>query len=301
LNAPVIAATTAAEVFLTNRRGIRFMVIAMCCFIANDALVKLASESLPAGQLIFVRGAMATAWVLAVAGAPAPPLPVARLAHRWVAIRAGIDSVATVLLVIVLAHLPIANATAINMASPLFIVALAVPLLGERVDARRWAAIGLGFAGVLMVIQPRIDDFNGYALLCLFVTLLHALRDLATRRIPPGIPSLAITMSSAATVTVLAGLMSAVQGWQPLEARSLALVGAASLFLAGGYHFIVRSTREGDFSVIAPFRYTGLVLALLIGWLVWGDLPDALGWAGLALLMATGVYLIRAERRRATG
>jgi drug/metabolite transporter (DMT)-like permease len=95
--------------------------------------------------------------------------------------------------------------------------------------------------------------------------------------------------------------MSAVQGWQPLEARSLALVGAASLFLAGGYHFIVRSTREGDFSVIAPVRYTGLVLALLIGWVVWGDLPDALGWAGLALLMATGEYLIRAERRRATG
>jgi len=277
------------------------MVIAMCCFIANDALVKLASESLPAGQLIFVRGAMATAWLLAVARATSTRLPVARLVHRWVAIRAGIDSLATVLLVIALAHLPLANATAINMASPLFIVALAVPLLGERVDARRWAAIVLGFTGVLMVIQPRVDGFNGYALLCLFVTLLHALRDLATRRIPHGIPSLAITVSSAATVTVMAGLLSIAQGWQPLDARTLALVGAASLFLAGGYYFIVRSTREGDFSVIAPFRYSGLLLALLIGWAVWGDLPNALGWAGLSLLMATGVYLIRAERRRAAG
>jgi drug/metabolite transporter (DMT)-like permease len=292
------AAPLCADAARINRRGIGFMVVAMACFIVNDTLVKLASESLPAAQLIFVRGVMATGWILLVARATSVRVPVARLADRWVAVRAALDALATVLYLVSLFHLPLANATAINMASPLFIVALAVPLLGERVDAWRWTAIGLGFAGVLLVIQPRADGFNVYALVCLAATLLHALRDLATRRIPSGIPSIAVTLSTAVAVTVLAGLLSIGQGWQPFEARGLLLILAASLFLAGGYHAIIRSTRAGDFSVIAPFRYSGLLLALALGWAVWGDVPNALAWAGIALLSATGLYLIRAERRR---
>jgi drug/metabolite transporter (DMT)-like permease len=300
-NTAVHATTTAdpaAAMRLANRRGIRFMVLAMACFIANDAMVKLASATLPAAQLIFIRGLMASLLVLAVARATAAPIAVAQLTHRWVLVRAAIDAVASLTYLVSLFHLPIANATAINMASPLFIVALAVPLLGERVDARRGAAIAAGFAGVLLVIQPRIEGFNAYALLCLAATLLHAVRDLSVRRIPPGVPSLAITLATAVAVTLLAGLLSVPQGWQPLGLRETALLAGASVFLASGYHLIIRSTRMGDMSTIAPWRYTGLLWALIVGWVIWADLPNALGWAGIALLIAAGVYLIRRERGR---
>lgn len=298
VHATTTTADSAAAARLANRRGIRFMVAAMACFIANDSMVKLASETLPAGQLIFIRGMMASLLVLAVARATAAPIASSQIGHRWVLARAAIDAMATFTYLVSLFHLPIANATAINMASPLFIVALAVPLLGERVDARRWAAIAAGFAGVLLVIQPRIEGFNGYALLCLVATLLHSVRDLVVRRIPSGIPSLAITLATAVSVTLLAGLLSIVQGWQPLGLREFALLACASVFLASGYHLIIRSTRMGDMSTIAPWRYTGLLWALIVGWVIWGDLPNALGWAGIALLIAAGVYLVRRERSR---
>jgi drug/metabolite transporter (DMT)-like permease len=281
-----------------NARGIRFMVGAMACFIVNDALVKIASASLPAGQLIFVRGLMASLLVLAVMRATGVPARLGQLARGWVAGRAAIDAVASLAYLVSLFHLPIANATAINMASPLFIVLLAVPLLGERVEARRWAAIAVGFAGVLLVIQPRVEGFNAFALLCLAATLLHALRDFATRKVPPGIPSLAITLSTAVAVTLLAGLMSIPQGWVAIGTREWALLAAASVFLAIGYHLIIRSVRAGDVSVVAPFRYTGLLFALVLGWAVWGDVPNALAWVGIALLIAAGIYLIRRERAR---
>lgn len=299
--APVHAGPTvppSAAALRANARGIRSMVGAMACFIVNDSLVKLASASMPAGQLIFVRGLMASLLVLAVIRATGVTLRPAQLARGWVAGRAAIDAVASLTYLVSLFHLPIANATAINMASPLFIVALAGPILGERVDGRRWAAIGAGFVGVLLVIQPRVEGFNAFALLCLFATLLHALRDFATRRVPAGIPSLAVTLATAVAVTLLAGLMSIPQGWVAIGLREWALLATASVFLATGYHLIIGSVRTGDVSVVAPFRYSGLLFALLIGWLVWGDVPNPLAWSGIALLMAAGLYLIQRERSR---
>ncbi len=298
---PAVSATSTAppaRALRANARGIRAMVGAMACFIVNDTLVKLASASLPAGQLIFVRGLMASLLVLAVMRATGVQVRLGVLTRGWVAGRAAIDAVASLGYLVSLFHLPIANATAINMASPLFIVALAAPLAGERVDGRRWAAVAVGFVGVLAVIQPRVDGFNAFSLLCLAATLLHAVRDFATRRVPPGVPSLAITLATAVAVTLLAGLVSIPQGWVALGAREWALLAAASVFLASGYHLIIRSVRVADVSAVAPFRYSGLLFALVLGWAVWGDVPNALAWAGIAALIGAGLYLIRRERRR---
>ncbi len=274
------------------------MVAAMACFIINDAIVKGVSASLPAAQLIFIRGLMATALVAVVARAGGVRLHWRELQHPWVGARAIVDALATFGYLISLFHLPIANATAINMAAPLFIAALAVPLLGERVDARRWMAIGVGFLGVLLIVQPRAEGFNGYALLCLGATFMHALRDLATRRIPASLPSLAITLATSVTVTVMAGAATAVQGWVTPSGAALAWLALTSVFLASAYHLIVASTRQGDLSAIAPFRYSGLIFALVLGWLIWGDVPDPLAWAGIALLMGAGLDLLARERRR---
>lgn len=281
-----------------NRRGILAMSGAMACFIVNDALVKYASQSMPTAQLIFVRGLMATALVLAVAQATGATARRREMMRGWVAARAGVDAVATLVYLVSLFHLPIANATAINLASPLFITLLAVIFLGERVGWGRWIAIGVGFAGVLLVIQPRAEGFNVFALVCLAATLLHAVRDLLTRRIPLGIPSILVTLATAIAVTTLSGLLSPFEGWRPFGLFELGLLALASVFLAVGYYWIISSMRQGEMSIVSPFRYTGLLWALVLGFAVWGDVPNLMGWCGIALLIGSGLYVLHGERSR---
>ena len=275
---------------------------AMASFVVNDALVKYVSQSLPGAQLIFIRGAFATALLLAIAHAMGllrgPQARVGEILHRPVLIRSALDAAATLVYLTALFHLPLANATAINMATPLFIALLAVLWMGERIGPTRWLAIVLGFVGVLLIVQPKADGFNGYSLLCLFGTLLHAARDLFTRKIRVDMPSILITVGTAVSVTVLAGLISLVQGWQPLSVAHFALLAAASVFLSGGYFLLIRAMRSGEISLIAPFRYTGLLIALIIGFVVWGEIPNALAWSGIALLAGAGLYMLLGERSR---
>jgi drug/metabolite transporter (DMT)-like permease len=281
-----------------NRRGILAMAGGMACFVTNDALVKYVSQTLPAAQLIFLRGVFATLLLLVIAQAMGALGRTASLLDRRVLLRAGFDAFATMTYLVSLFHLPIANATAINMATPLFITLFAVIAFGEKVGGGRWLAIATGFAGVLLVVQPTGAAFNAYALLCLGGTLLHAGRDLTTRVIDRSIPSLLVTLSTAVAVTLLAGVWSLFSPWQDVNARQVGLLAAASVFLSGGYFLLTVSMRGGEMSVIAPFRYTGLLFALVLGFLVWGDVPNALARGGIALLVAAGLYVLHSERAR---
>jgi len=281
-----------------NRHGILCMIGAMASFVSNDALVKFASQSMPGAQLIFVRGAMAVVLVLAVAHALGVTTRVAEVTRGWAAGRAVVDAVATMLYLGSLFHLPIGNAMAINLAAPLFMAVFAAMFMGERVRGARWLPIATGFMGVLLVIQPRAEGFNSYALVCLLGTLFHAARDLMTRRIDAGIPSILITLATAVAVTVLAGVLSLVQGWQPFGLFEFSLLALASVFLAAGYYLIISSMRHGEMTLVAPFRYSGLLFALVLGYAVWGDVPNTLAWSGIALLIASGLYVLHSERRR---
>ena len=282
-----------------NRRGVLAMAAGMASFVTNDALVKVVSETLPSAQLIFLRGLFATALLLAIVQASGAMGEVRRLRDGKVVARALFDAFATLTYLTSLFHLPIGNATAINMATPLFITLFAVIAFKEQVGGGRWLAILTGFAGVLMVVQPAGSAFNAYAVLCLAGTLLHASRDLLTRVIDRSIPSLLITLSTAVAVTLLAGAWSLFQDWKPVGARELAMLAAASVFLSGGYFLLTVAMRAGEMSVIAPFRYAGLLFALLLGFVVWGDVPNALAWAGIALLVGAGLYVLHSERVRA--
>jgi len=285
--------------FAANRRGIAAMSFAMASFVSNDALVKHVSESLPSAQLIFIRGLFATTLLLAASHALGATRQLGTVFQRTVIGRSVLDAVATMTYLTSLFHLPIGNATAINMATPLFITLFAVLALGEKVGAGRWLAIATGFTGVLLVVQPSAAGFNAYALLCLGGTLLHAGRDLTTRFIHAQVTSILITVATAVTVTLLSGGLSLMQGWQPMTARHVGLLALASVFLSIGYYLIIVGMRQGDMSVVAPFRYTGLLFALAIGWTLWGDVPNALAWVGIALLMGAGLYVLHSERARA--
>ena len=288
-----------------NRRGILAISLCMASFVSNDALVKYVSQSLPAAQLIFIRGAFASALLLVVAqsmgllrGARGSETTARQhILQRPVVLRSSLDALGTMTFLGGLFHIPIGNATAINMAAPLFITLLAVLFMHERVSRARWLATAMGFVGVLLVVQPAADGFNAWALLCLLSALISSSRDLVTRVINPNVPAVLISLAAALTMTVLAGAWCALHGWQPVTVPQLGLLAAAGMFLSSGYYFAVTAMREGDISVVAPFRYTALVFALLIGWVVWGDVPNALAWAGIALLVGAGIYMVRGGGR----
>lgn len=278
------------------------MTVAMAFFVTNDAIVKYVSQTLPAAQLIFIRGVFASLLLLAVArhmGAlGGQKNPSRQLLNRALLARAALDAVATMVYLTALFHLPIGNATAINLGTPLFLTLLAVLTLGERVGAARWLTLGVGFTGVLLVVQPRAEGFNAWALLALGGTLLHASRDMLTRVIPTRIPSVLITLSAAVSVTVLSGLLSLPQGWKPMDAQLLALLAVAAAFLAVGYYLLINAMREGEMSVVAPFRYCSLLYALMIGYAVWDETPNTLAWSGIALLVGAGLTMLHTERAR---
>jgi drug/metabolite transporter (DMT)-like permease len=281
-----------------NRLGILTMTGAMVFFVVNDALVKWVSTDLPTPQLIFVRGVMTTALLLALA-AWMGQLRLWRSAlTRSVPTRALIDSLASFTYLTAMFHMPLGNATAINLAGPLFLTMLAVFFLHERVSLGRWALILLGFAGVLLVVQPRAGEFNSYAWLCLLAAMLHAGRDFLTRLVPAQVPSLLITLSTAMMVTLLAGVWSMFEPWRAMSTTHIGQLFAAAMCLAAGYHLLTLSMRWGDMSVIGPFRYSGLLMALLLGYLMWGDVPNGLAWCGIALVVAAGLGLLQAERLR---
>jgi drug/metabolite transporter (DMT)-like permease len=279
-----------------NRRGILYMAAAMVCLVLNDALMKQLGQALPVPQMVFIRGVFAVLMVFAVARWTGATAHLPRLLDRPVQARAALDAVGTLLYLVALMHLPLGNATAINLAAPLIMAALAVLVLHERAGAARWVAIGTGFVGVLLVIQPRAQGFNGWSLVCLAGTFFQASRELLTRRIDPAVPSLLITLASALAVLVLAAGATAMQGWQPVAPAQVARLALAAALLASGYFFIVNSMRHGEMTVVAPFRYTGLMVAVLLGWLFWGEVPNALAWAGIAVLLGAGLFLLRESR-----
>lgn len=289
----------AAGVLAANRRGIILMSAATSVFIVNDMLIKIAAETMPASQAIGIRGMMAAAWILVVALATAPLRDLRWMAEPRVLARSTLDIIGSFAYLLALFELPIATATAINTATPIFITLMAVLFLRESVGWRRWSAVVVGFAGVLVVVRPTTEGLNWWALLALAATGVLAFRDVFTRRMPGDAPSIVISLSNAFWVGVAGCVLAPFDSWQPMGWREWLYLGGASLFLAAGYHWVILAMRAGEASVIGAFRYSGLIWAVAFGWIVWGHMPDPLTWAGMALLVGAGLYIVYRERVRA--
>lgn len=274
------------------------MLASLACFVVNDAIVKYLGQSLGGGQTIFLRGVFALVMLVAVARAFGLAPSFSGLKNPRVIARSLVEAVASTAYLTSLFHLPLANATAINMATPLVLTLFAVWLLRERVSTGRWLAVIAGFTGVLLVVQPAAANFNAYALLCVTGMLFYACRDFMTRSIPAGIPTIVVAIASSISLTALSGGVASLQEWKPLALHHLLWLAAAGACVSGAFYLLILSMREGEMSVIAPFRYAALLFALILGYFVWGDIPNAMAWCGIALLVTAGVYVLHSERVR---
>lgn len=287
-----------------NRRGIVAMMATMALWCANDTLVKLATQSWPAGQVMTVRSLFAGIAALAIVAADGALGELRQLANRHVVMRAATDTVITAAFITAIAQMPLATITVIGQSSPIVMTLLAVLLGLERVGWRRWAAIVVGFLGVVVVIRPGAAPFDVYTALALLCALLVCVRDLLTRRIDARVPSVVIALSATVAVGTFGvawGIVGALAGspWAPLAAREVAILAAAGVLVTIGNYANVLAYRRADVAVVMPFRYSVILWAIALGYVVFDELPDATALAGAALIVASGVYTIHRERRRA--
>lgn len=273
------------------------MAISMAVLTVNDAITKAVSSEMNFGEMMLVRGAFSIVLVFAFAAWQGALRPLRTLFVRPVALRMSGEVGGTISYLVAIVHLPLANTAAIFQALPLAITLGAALLFGEPVGWRRWLAISAGFIGVVIIVRPGLSGFNEFALFALAAVVFSAARDLATRRVPAQIPSLFLTLLTTTAVTVTgAVILFPLGGWTPPSFRALALLALAAVMVLIGYQTVIMALRTGDISAVAPFRYTALLWAMLLGYLVFGDKPDAVMVLGASIIVLSGLYAFYRER-----
>lgn len=283
-----------------NLRGSALMAAAMCAFTVNDACMKAVTQGLPLYQTIVLRGVLTLVALVLIApmlgGIRFPADPADRRVLMW---RTGGEILATGTFLTALKHMPFANLSAIMQALPLAVTLAAAVALGAPIGWRRLAAILVGFAGVLLIVRPGAEGFDLWALVGVASVACVVVRDLVTRSLSPAVTSVTAALCTALGVTGAAALVAPLEGWAPVSMQQWALIAGAAVFVIGGYLGVVMAMRVGDIAFVAPFRYTALVAALVLGWLFFNEFPDAITLAGAGLVVATGIYTFHRERRLA--
>ncbi len=280
-----------------NGRAIAAMLVAMLFGIGSDTFAKLVSSDLPLGQIIVVRGLLSLFILLLFSRFSRFSFSFRPMADRFVLMRVVLNVASMVLYLSALFRMPIANATAILQVLPLAVTAAGAILLSAPVGWRRWTAIMIGFSGVLIIVRPGPEGFNLWAFAALAGVLCGALRDLVTRRIPVAVSSIGIYAASLLGGIVVGLVMGFAEDWVALDLTKAGVLIGAAVFSAAANVLLVFATRAGDISVVAPFRYSILVWAVIIGIFVWGEIPDALTLFGAAIIVATGIYSFLRERK----
>ncbi len=282
-----------------NLRGSLFMCLSMAGFILNDTATKWIADELTLFQIIFIRGVFASVLIgtLAACKNSLIFLP-SRRDRKILALRLVGEIGATYCFLNALFNMPIANATAILQSLPLAVTLAAALFLGERVGWRRYMAICAGFAGVLVIIRPGTEGFTSYSLWAVAAVGLITLRDLSTRMLSPDVPSLFVTFLAAVGVMILGAVFAPFTEWKPVDGEHLAFLGFAAALVFVGYLFGVMAMRHGEISFVSPFRYTILIWAVILGLVVFGDVPDTWTLSGSAIVVGMGVYTFYRERVR---
>ena len=280
-----------------NLKGIAIMIAGVALLTANDAVSKYLTQSHAVGQVICLRQA-ATLLVI---------VPYVMAVTGWGALRVtswpgqivrGLLFVANAaFIVLALSLLPLATVITIIFVSPIITAAVSMPMLAERVSRQRWLAIAGGFAGVLIVLRPGGAGFEWALLIPVAAAIANSLRDVVTRRISRTETSIAILFWST-LIVMAAGALTAPFGWQPVTATAAAWFVVAGVFNASAHFLLIEGLRLGEAAAVTPVRYTSLIWATVIGYVVWSELPDAWVVAGSAVIIASGVFMMRGEANK---
>ena len=281
------------------RRGIAYMIVSVFIFAIVNALVKWLVADYPVTQVVFFRCvfALVPCIVLVPTHGGFACFRTKRLRDHI--LRAGWQFTSMICIFTAFRMMPLADAVAIQFASPLFLTVLSIFLLGERVGIHRWSAVLVGFAGVLIMIQPGPGMFESGALFALVNAVMSASVTIAMRR-------MSLTESTT-TLVVYQGIVTALLsicllpfGWINPTWPDLALMIGVGVCSGAGQYCWTQAFRFAPAAVAAPFSYTSMIWALSLGFLLWGDVPTPMLLVGAAVVAGSGLYILYREtvRRR---
>jgi len=284
---------------MDNLRGAILMVLAMLGFAIEDSFIKLMGDALPVGQILTMLGVGGAVVFAVIVLAQRRALFERAMLAIPVMVRGVGEIVGTICFISAIVFTPLSSASAILQATPLVVTLGAALFLGETVGWRRWAAIAVGFMGVLMIIRPGLEGFSPLSLFALGGVLGLAARDVATRKVSPVLSTMQLSFLGF-LVLVPAGLVLlwiTDQPFAPLDARLVGLMAGSIAIGVFAYYAIVAAMRVGEVSFVTPFRYSRLIFALVIGIAFFGERPDLLTLLGAAIIVASGIYTVLRERK----
>ena len=283
---------------MENIRGILFMILAMAGFALEDLFIKLLSSRVPVSQILIILGFSGTAVLLIIAFLTHAPILHRDLLNRPIIVRTFCELFAALFFTSAIALTPLSSVASILMTTPLMVTMGAAVFFGEKIGWRRWTAIMIGFFGVLLILRPGFDGFMPASLLAVISTIFLAVRDLATRAMQFEI--------STTTVSIYAFFAVGISGFFAMPffsamviPSSIEIVYLISATFVGviGYYAVVLATRNGDVSVISPFRYSRLVFAMLLSIIILKERPDLLTLSGASIIVVSGIYSFVREGR----
>ena len=282
---------------MENTRGSLLMIAAMAAFAFEDMFIKAATGSLPVGQVLIIFGFGGTLIFMGLTYRRGERVLHPAILSPVLIIRAICEVVGRLCFTLAIALTPLSSASAILQATPLVVALGGVVFFRETVGWRRWLAIGLGFVGVLFILRPGLDGFETASLFAVAGTLGFAGRDLATRAAPPVLSNMQLGVYGF-VMLIPTGLVMMIYtgGWVVPSLLVSGQLGAAIIIGVLAYYSLTGAMRTGEISVVAPFRYTRLVFALILGSLVFSERPDVMTLAGSAIIVLSGLYTVFRSR-----
>ena len=282
-----------------NLMGAALMTVCVLAYVVNDTMMKSLFADMALIQAVFLRGLITILLLCLIVWRSKAAIHGLSHQNKWlVALRVCAETGATIAFLAALKHMPLANVSAILLALPLVVTMAAALFLGEPVGWRRWSAIIVGFAGVLIVIRPGLEGFNIHSLSALVAIAFITVREITTRRLTSDVPSLTVALWTTIGITMFSAVIMAGTEWRAVGQLSwLLLLGAAVAILFGSL-LSVMAMRVGEISFVAPFRYTAMIWAIALGILIFGEWPDQPTLIGTGIIIATGIYSLHREQQR---
>ena len=282
-----------------NFRGAFLMMISMSAFVLNDAFVRLAGDTLPLGQILFLRGLittvilMAFAWNVGIFAMKVPQTDKLKIFFRSLT-----EALTAYFFLTAVMNMPFANVTAILQILPMTVTLAAAFIFKEKVGVFRITLILVGFLGVILIINPSVNGFNIYSSYALIAVVLITLRDLITRRLSDEVHTLLPTLSASFGVLLFSVPLMMTASFQPLSVESSFFIFLAAFFIIFGYYSAVLVMRSGEISFISPFRYSAIIFALILGFFLFDETPDNYASFGIIVVIVSGILLLYRNERK---
>ncbi|MEO1193799.1 MAG: DMT family transporter [Pseudomonadota bacterium] len=277
-------------------RGYLLMTSGVLCFGVLDTMAKVLTEHYSIGQILWARNIGGLLFALAIC-LPKRGLGVFRSQRQGLQVTRGLLLVITTALnFLALSYLPLATNAAILYTAPLFICALSVPILGEKVGWRRWTAIGVGFLGAMIVVRPGLAGFHWAVLISLLAAFTIAFYNMATREVARQDDHYT-SLTYVSVVATLASTPFAFLDWRTPEGWDILLFLALGVAGSLGHFLLIIAHGLAPASALAPYVYTQIIWVAILGYVVFNHLPDQWVWIGAGLVSASGLYLGYRERK----